>query len=195
MMTNLANQNPALLLIDLQKGFENEAHWGGNRNNKDAEVKCALLLEKWRGLKLPVFHIMHGSQDPNSPLHPSKPGFEFIDSIKPISEEPVIVKDVNSAFIGTGLEKQLKEKEISTLVIAGLTTNHCISTTTRMAGNLDFQTYLISDATATFDRVGLNGEIFNAELIHQTALASLNEEFATVLDTQALLSKLEERDI
>ena len=113
------------------------------------------------------------------------------DIIKPNSNEPVIVKEVNSGFIGTGLEEKLKEKNISTLVIAGLTTNHCISTTTRMAGNLDFETFLISDATATFDRVGLNGEIFDAELIHQTALASLNEEFATIINTNSLISELD----
>ncbi|WP_394971248.1 cysteine hydrolase family protein [uncultured Croceitalea sp.] len=188
---NFIQKKPALLLVDIQKGFENEEHWGGNRNNKDAELKCSLLLEKWRNLGLPVFHIMHGSQDPDSPLHPSKPGFELQDLIKPNPKEPVIVKDVNSAFIGTNLEQKLREKEISTLVIAGLTTNHCISTTTRMAGNLDFETFLISDATATFDRIGLNGEKFNAELIHQTALASLNGEFATVLNTDDLLSKLD----
>ncbi|MFD2586987.1 cysteine hydrolase family protein [Croceitalea marina] len=187
---NLAQKKPALLLIDIQKGFENEAHWGGNRNNRDAEEKCALLLEKWRSLKLPVFHVMHGSQDSNSPLHPTKPGFELHDLIKPNQDEPLIVKDVNSAFIGTDLEDQLKEKNISTLVIAGLTTNHCISTTTRMAGNLDFKTYLVSDATATFDRIGLNGEVFDAELIHQTALASLNEEFATVVTMNTLLNDL-----
>ena len=188
---NFPKEKVALLLIDIQKGFADEEHWGGNRNNKDAELKCSLLLEKWRKLSLPIFHIMHGSQDPNSPLHPSKPGFELQDLIKPNSTEPVIVKNVNSAFIGTNLEQELKEKEISTLVIAGLTTNHCISTTTRMAGNLDFDTFLISDATATFDRIGLNGEKFPAELIHQTALASLNEEFATVIDTNRLLSKLD----
>jgi nicotinamidase-related amidase len=133
---------------------------------------------------------MHGSQNPNSPLHPSKPGFELHDLIQPINNEPILVKDVNSAFIGTDLEQQLKSKNISTLVIAGLTTNHCISTTTRMAGNLGFETFLISDATATFDRIGLNGEIFDAELIHQTALASLNEEFATIINTNSLISEL-----
>lgn len=188
---NFIQKKPALLLIDIQKGFENEEHWGGNRNNKDAEIKCSQLLEKWRKLNLPVFHIMHGSKNPNSPLHPSKPGFRLQDIIKPNSNEPVIVKEVNSGFIGTGLEEKLKEKNISTLVIAGLTTNHCISTTTRMAGNLDFETFLISDATATFDRVGLNGEIFDAELIHQTALASLNEEFATIINTNSLISELD----
>lgn len=186
-MIDLDELKPALLLIDIQKGFENEKYWGGNRNNTDAEEKCARLLAVWRKLGLPVFHIMHGSRNPDSPLHPSKPGFELHDSIVPLASEPVIVKDVNSAFIGTDLEEKLKKKGISTLVIAGLTTNHCISTTTRMAGNLDFNTYLVADATATFDRKGLDGRIFDAELVHQTTLASLNEEFATVLTTHELL--------
>lgn len=186
----LREKKPALLLVDIQKGFENEAHWGGNRNNKDAEEKCAMLLNKWRELHLPIFHIMHGSRNPDSPLHPSKPGFELHDLIQPKNQEPVIVKDVNSAFIGTSLEQDLKNKAISTLVIVGLTTNHCISTTTRMAGNLDFETFLIADATATFDRIGVNGEKFDAELIHQTTLSSLNEEFATVLNTKDLLTAL-----
>ncbi len=183
----LVKEKPALILVDIQKGFENEAYWGGNRNNRDAEKKCAQLLSVWRKLQLPVFHIMHGSRNPNSPLHPSQPGFELHDSIVPIPNEPVIVKDVNSAFIGTGLEEELKQKRVDTLVIAGLTTNHCISTTTRMAGNLDFKTYLVGDATATFDRKGPTGEIFEAELVHQTALASLHEEFATVINTHSLL--------
>ena len=187
---NILKEKPALLLVDIQKGFEDENHWGGNRNNNDAEQKCATLLDKWRSLKLPIFHIMHGSQDPNSLLHPSKPGFELQDLIQPKKHEPLIVKDVNSAFIGTDLEQQLKDKAITTLVIAGLTTNHCISTTTRMAGNLNFKTFLISDATATFDRIGLNGEKYDAELIHQTALASLNEEFATVINLKSLIAMM-----
>lgn len=184
---NLIKEKPALLLVDIQKGFENEAYWGGNRNNRDAEEKCAQLLMVWRKLDLPVFHIKHGSRNPNSPLHPTKPGFELHDSIVPLPNELVIVKDVNSAFIGTDLEQRLKERKVESLVIAGLTTNHCISTTTRMAGNLDFKTYLVGDATATFDRKSVTGEIFEAELVHQTALASLHEEFATVIDSKSLL--------
>ena len=71
-----------------------------------------------------------------------------------------------------------------------MTTNHCISTTTRMAGNLGFDALLISDATATFDREGVNGEKFSAEMIHQTTLANLNVEFAEVIDTKELLKRL-----
>lgn len=182
----LKQRNTALILIDIQKGFDDEEYWGGNRNNKDAEQKSAMILKKWRALKLPVFHIVHSSQDPASRLHKSHAGFEIKDEVKPISGEPVIEKNVNSAFIGTDLQEQLESKGIKDLVIVGLTTNHCVSTSTRMAGNFGFKVLLISDATATFDRTGINGELFTAETIHQTSLASLNDEFATVIDTQKL---------
>ncbi len=186
----LAEQNTALLLVDIQKGFDDESHWGGNRNNKDAEQKCSKILKKWRALGLPVFHIIHSSQDPNSKLHKSHPGFEIQDNVKPLTNEPVIIKEVNSAFIGTNLEQILKRQNLNSLVIVGLTTNHCISTTTRMAGNLGFDTILISDATATFDRIGVNGEHFSSEIIHQTTLANLKNEFAEIMTTDALLEKV-----
>jgi nicotinamidase-related amidase len=184
---SLKEQNTALILIDIQKGFDEEEYWGGNRNNKDAEEKSAIILKKWRELNLPIFHIVHSSQNPISRLHESHPGFEIKDEVKPIDGEPIIKKDVNSAFIGTDLKERLDSQEINKLVIIGLTTNHCVSTTTRMAGNFGFDTLLISDATATFDRIGINGEQFDAEIIHQTTLANLNNEFAQVIDTKKLL--------
>jgi len=183
----LREKNPALLLIDVQKGFNDEAFWGGNRNNKDAEAKIAQILEKWRSLQLPIFHVVHSSVHPNSKLHASSPGFEIKDEAKPIDDEPVIVKNVNSAFIGTDLKEILDSQKITNLVIVGLTTNHCVSTTTRMAGNYGYDNLLIADATATFDRIGINGEKFDSELIHQTSLASLNDEFAKVITTNKLL--------
>ena len=59
-----------------------------------------------------------------------------------------------------------------------------------MAGNFSYETYLVSDATACFDRLGVDGEHLSAELIHQTALASLNGEFASVVTHQELLERL-----
>jgi nicotinamidase-related amidase len=184
------DKNPALLLIDLQKGFEDEQQWGGNRNNKDVEQKSQLLLEKWRTLKLPLFHIRHSSQDPTSKLHATHPGFEFCDEITPLSNETVITKNVNSAFIGTDLKEQLDDLGITTLVIIGLKTNHCISTTTRMAGNFGYDNYLLSDVTATFDRKGIQGETYDSKTIHLTSLASLQEEFATIITSEELLKML-----
>lgn len=183
----LREQNTALIIIDVQKGFNDENYWGGNRNNKDAEVQIARILEQWRFLKLPVFHIVHSSVHPDSKLHESNPGFEIKEEVLPVEGEPVIVKNVNSAFIGTDLKERLDHQGINKLVLVGLTSNHCVSTTARMAGNLGFDTLVISDATATFDRVGVNGEKFDSELIHQVSLASLHNEFAQVITTEKLL--------
>ena len=107
-----------------------------------------------------------------------------------MASEPLFTKNVNSAFIGTDLEDLLRKQGIEQLVVVGLTTNHCVSTSVRMAANLGFEVILISDATATFDRVGLNGEVFPATLVHETSLASLHEEFAIVLDTETLSKQL-----
>lgn len=174
-------ENPALVLIDIQKGFNDVSYWGGDRNNINAEQKAGELLEIWRAKKLPIFHIQHCSSNPNSILNETNPGNEFQDVVKPIEGETIIKKNVNSAFIGTNLKELLDDAKITNLVIVGLTTDHCVSTTTRMAGNFGYSTYLVADATATFNKKGINGEDFSAETIHQTALASLNEEFAQVV--------------
>ena len=181
---------PALILVDIQKGFDNIEYWGGQRNNLDAEENAGELLRLWREYKLPIFHIQHCSSNPVSLLHETNAGNEFKDLVKPLNNEPVIKKNVNSAFIGTNLKEQLDNALIKTLVIVGLTTDHCVSTTTRMAGNLGFDTFVVADATATFNKKGLQGQNYSAELIHETALASLNEEFATVITTDFLKQNL-----
>lgn len=186
----LRDKKTALILIDIQKGFLDESYWGGNRNNREAEKISGKILERWRELNLPVFHIRHSSAHPQSKLHESDPGFEFNDHVLPQNNECIITKNVNSAFIGTDLKEKLDFQGINTVVILGITTNHCVSTTTRMAGNFGYETYVISDATAAFDRVGIDGEKYDAELVHLMALANLHEEFATVLNAEELLKKM-----
>lgn len=143
---------------------------------------------------LPVFHIQHCSSVPTSLLHETNAGNAFNDLVTPVESESIVKKKVNSAFIGTDLQLQLDKATIVTLVIVGLTTDHCISTTTRMAGNLGYETYLVSDATATFNKNGFDGKNYTAELIHETALASLHKEFVTIVTTafikQSILSSL-----
>lgn len=185
-MSISTTDRPALILIDIQKGFNNIEYWGGQRNNLDAEKKAGELLALWRKRELPIFHIKHCSLTPSSLLNENNEGNEFNDLVLPIEGEIIVKKQVNSAFIGTDLKQQLDNATITKLVIVGLTTDHCVSTTTRMAGNFGFDTYIVSDATATFNKKGLDGQLFSAELIHETALASLSNEFATVVTTEFL---------
>jgi nicotinamidase-related amidase len=178
----------ALLVIDVQKGLDHPS-WG-KRNNPNAEANIALLLSEWRKHGRPIVHVRHCSVEPNSPLRPELPGNEFKAEAQPLPEEKQLSKSVNSAFIGTELEQYLREQDISSLVIVGLTTDHCVSTSTRMAANLGFDVTLIADATATFDRQGHDGVFYSADQIHNINLASLNGEFCTVRSTQAVLKEI-----
>ncbi|KZS38710.1 isochorismatase [Aquimarina aggregata] len=192
-MDIVKSKRPALLLIDIQKGFEDIEYWGGERNNPDAEKNMENLLILWRKNNLPVFHIKHCSTEPNSPLAKSHPGNDFQDFSAPLEDlkgEHIVEKEVNSAFIGTGLKQLLEFKKIDTLVIVGLTTDHCVSTTTRMAGNFGFKTFLVEDAVATFNKTGANGQNYSAQLIHDTAIASLKDEFATIVSTASVIENL-----
>ena len=178
----------ALLVIDVQKGLDDPS-WG-KRNNPDAESNIASLLSEWRKHELPIIHIRHCSVEPNSPLRPELPGNQFKEEAQPLPGEKQFSKSVNSAFIGTGLEKYLQEHDISSLVIAGLTTDHCVSASTRMAADLGFNVTLISDATATFEREGYDGALYSADDIHKINLVSLNGEFCIVRSTKEVLKKI-----
>jgi nicotinamidase-related amidase len=182
------SSNTALVIIDVQQGFDHPV-WG-NRNNPHAEQTIARLLQIWRDRDRPIIHIQHVSVLPQSPLAPGQPGCEFKIEAKPLSHEPVFQKNVNSAFIGTSLESHLREQTIDTLVIVGLTTDHCVSTTTRMAANLGFKVFLVSDGTATFERTSYDQKHYTATEIHETALASLHNEFATVVNLDAIIAQI-----
>jgi nicotinamidase-related amidase len=177
----------ALLIIDVQKGFD-EPYWGA-RNNPDAEQNITRLLEMWRAAGRPIFHIKHNSRLPRSPLHLGNPGNAFKDFAMPRAGEPAIGKDVNSAFIGTDLEAQLRTAAVDEVVIVGLTTPHCVSTTARMASNLGFATKVVSDATAAHAGQGHDGKPVDAETMHYHALAALNGEFAEIVSTADIIDR------
>ncbi len=180
----------ALILIDIQQGFDDEKYWGP-RNNPGAEANAAKLLTAWRESGRPLFHIQHLSRTPGSRLAPGQPGCEHKPEVKPLPGEPVITKHVNSAFIGTDLEARLRAADISTLVIAGLTTMHCVSTTVRMAGNLGFDVFVAGDACAANARTGYDGKHYDAQTVHEVALANLHGEFADVGTTADILGALQ----
>lgn len=183
----------ALLLIDVQVGVDELEHWGGptgRRNNPDAEQHMGDLLGAWRAAGRQVAFTRHDSREAASPLKFSLPTGEQKAGFEIQPGDIVVEKDVNSGFIGTSLEVDLRRCGINRLVVAGFFTNFCVETTTRMAGNLGFDTYLVHDGCATTNRIGLDGTDHDPQLVHDMTVANLHGEFCTAVlgaDAAALL--------
>ncbi|GAA5070674.1 cysteine hydrolase [Roseibacterium beibuensis] len=176
-----------LILIDIQSGFDAPG-WGA-RNNPDAETRAGALLAHWRTAGAPLVHIAHRSVEPGSPL--SGDGVAFKPEVAPLPGEVVFEKRVNSAFIGTPLDGHLRGLGARDLVICGLTTPHCVSTTCRMAANLGFSVQLVHDACAAFSGNADTGwsdlPPLSAEEIHVSAISHLHGEFVDAVSTERLL--------
>ena len=188
-MTAPTAASQALLIIDVQQGLDDPKL--GQRNNPGAEANMSALLQAFRARGLPVIHVCHDSTEPDSPLRPELPGNAFKEEVLPRAGEPVLRKQVNSAFIGTDLEAQLRAGGIGALVIVGLTTDHCVSASTRMASDLGFDVTLVADATAAFERRGFDDEYYSGDTIHRVNLVSLDGEFCRVCSTAQLLQRLD----
>ena len=191
-MSSPPSPDPALIVIDVQRAFDEWEAAGKRRNNPQAVARIAELLAAFRTRGLPIFHIRHQGTRPGSSFLPNSTGYPVKDEARELDGEPVIVKKVNSAFIGTDLERRLRGKAIRTLVICGATTNHCVETTTRMAGNLGFDARLVRDATWTFDRTGPDGDAHSAEEIHAMTLSNLNSEFARIVSASEAIAALKQ---
>jgi nicotinamidase-related amidase len=183
-----ASSRSALIVVDVQRAFDEWEAAGKRRNNPQAVARIAELLGAFRDSGTPIFHIRHEGTRPNSSFLPARGGYAVKDEARERPGEPVIVKRVNSAFIGTDLEARLRAAAVNTLVICGATTNHCVETTTRMAGNLGFDPCLVRDATWTFDRIGPDGDAHTADEVHAMTLANLNGEFARIVSTADVVS-------
>jgi nicotinamidase-related amidase len=178
----------ALIVVDAQQGFD-QAEWWSARNNPDCDANIEALVSEWRAHSRPVVFVQHDSADASSPLHPANPG-NALKSYLTGAPDLLIRKSVNSSFHGTpDLDAWLRQNDISTIVICGITTNHCCETTARVGGNLGYTVYFAIDATHTFDRSDLAGGMVSAAELSRTTAINLHNEFATVVSTQELLAE------
>jgi nicotinamidase-related amidase len=176
----------ALLVIDVQRAFEDADVWGP-RNNPECEANVAALIDAWRANDRPLVYVRHDSVEPGSPLAPDQPGNAFKDVV---SGEPdlLVSKHVNSAFYGDpDLHAWLQERGIGSIAVCGITTNHCVETTARMGANLGYEVLFAIDATHTFDRTGPDGERLSADELARATATSLHEEFAAVVSAKELV--------
>jgi nicotinamidase-related amidase len=183
--------NAALVAIDVQQGFDRPV-WG-RRNNPQMEENGRALISAWRATGRPLIHTRHDSVTVDSPLAPGQPGNDFKAGFAPLSGELVVAKTVNSAFIGTDLEAWLRRAGIRQLILFGIATDMCVSTTARMGANLGFDILIAADACHTWDQAAHDGQPIDADTIHRANLATLNTEFAQVLTTAELLESAQLR--
>ena len=184
-MTHHPAHGGVLLLIDLQKAIDDPS-WG-ERSTPDAEANQARLLALWRSRGWPVRHVRHDSVRPDSTYRPGQVGHEFREPAIPLPGEPVTAKTANSAFLGTSLASDLRDAGARRLVVLGVATNNCVEATVRMAGNLDFDVFVVADACIAFARPDWNGAPRGAEEVHAMSLANLDGEYATVVNTADLV--------
>jgi len=171
----------ALIVIDVQNGFDDPLF--GPRNNPECEANILNLINHWRATGQPLVLVRHDSRFPGSPLEPGQPGNDLKPGVDG-KHDLFITKSTNSAFYGTpDLHEWLTTQKISTVTICGITTDHCCSTTARMADNLGYSVDFVLDATHTHDRVGIDGSTIAADEVARVNAASLDGEFARVITT------------
>ena len=184
-MSDWANST-ALVVIDVQKGFDDEAHWGP-RNNPNCEANIELLLEAWRKQGWPVVFVRHDSTSLNSPLRPGTTGNQFKDIISG-TPDLLVTKSVHSAFFGDpDLHSWLGRHEISAIAICGIQTNMCCETTARMASDMGYEVLFVLDATHTFDLAGVSGKVLRARELARVTALELDAEFCQVVFTSELV--------
>ena len=145
------------------------------------------LLDAWRRAGLPLIHVRHDSVMPGSTLGPDHPGNAHRAGFVPLEGETLVIKSVNAAFIGTDLDLRLRRLGVETVVLFGISTDMCVSTTARVAANLGYRVVVVGDACACFDLKDADGSVIAADAIQRAHLATLRAEFAQVVDTEEVL--------
>lgn len=182
--------SPTLVVIDVQDAFRHDRDEGYPWANPDAPQKIAAMIAAFREHGLPVVHVHHHGSDPTDGFHPDNPLSAPMAEATPAPGEVVVIKHGSSAFIGTGLEDMLRGAGQEKLVIIGGAANYCVESTSRMAGNLGFDTTVVGDALINFQKTLRDGRVLSPEDVLEVVLANLDGEFARVVSSAELLAEL-----
>lgn len=202
----------ALLVIDMQRDFLHPEGYAARAGLDIGPLRAAIapvsrVLEAARAAHLTIVHTREGHLPDLSDCPPYKlersrragaeigstgpmgrllvrgeRGHDFIDALQPRAGEIVIDKPGYSAFEHTPLHQVLVTRRIDTLVLTGITTEVCVSSTLRAAVDRAYRCVTVSDACASGDHT-----------LHEAALRMIDVEggvFGTVTDSQELIASL-----
>ena len=169
----------ALVVIDMQRDFVEPGGFGAALGNDVALLQAivptvASLIALFRAKGWPVIHTRECHAPDLSDCPPSKrrrgrgearigdpgpmgrilvrgePGAGIIAACAPLPGELVVDKPGKGMFHATGIEATLRERGITHLVFAGVTTEVCVQTSMREANDRGFECLLVSDATESY---------------------------------------------
>ncbi|MFF5033728.1 cysteine hydrolase family protein [Nocardia salmonicida] len=178
----------ALVIIDMQRDFLLPGGFGESLGNDVALLRTVIeplaeLLASARAAGITVIHTREGhlpdlSDCPPAKLRRGNPsqrigdpgrfgrilirgeyGHDIIDELAPLDGETVINKPGKGAFYATDLATVLQQNSITTLLVAGVTTEVCVHTTVREANDRGYECLVVADCVGSyfpeFQRVGL----------------------------------------
>ena len=176
----------ALVIIDMQMEMQHRIEAGRDCVNADAPRRIASLAEAFRERGLPVIHIRHEDDNPNSPLHENAVGYPPMPCAEAIEGEAVFVKRSSSAFASTDLAVHLQDEGITDLLVTGAVAGFCVNSTVRSGADLGFSMTVIRDAVIGFD---LPDAGLSAQVIFDVTMAHLEADFARLIDASAVMSE------
>jgi nicotinamidase-related amidase len=75
---------------------------------------------------------------------------EIVDEVKPVGDEPVILKPRMNPFFGTALDSMLRSRDIDTVVLMGVATEYVVEAAARHAADADYRVIVLEDCCAAF---------------------------------------------
>ena len=179
--------NCAIVMIDFQNEYVDGAMPLGDVGSK-ATANARLLLDKARKEAIPIFHIAHHGQDNDKVFDPLSSKVDIVDSLQPLDGEKTIVKMHPNAFYDTELQALIKSAGKQQIIFAGFMSHMCVSSSARAAFDLGFESFVCHDACATRDLPSVNGQTITASVMHDSAMAALQDRFAALVATDKLIN-------
>ena len=175
-----------LIIIDMQRDY----FPGGKMElvgADEASAKAHDLLAAFRESGEPLVHVRHEFAEADAPFFVAgSPGAEIHPAVEPLPGETVITKEEANAFLGTGLEDLLREKDIDEVVVCGMMTSMCVDASVRAATDLGFKATIAADACAA-PTLPSGDNLIDGRTVHNAFLAALGTFVAEVRPTDEII--------
>jgi len=175
-------ERPALVLVDVIKGFTNPACPLGSEAGSVVDA-CRVLLDVFRQKQLPVFFTTVVYHDESQArvfrqrlpaLNVLEPGSEWVEidpRIAPVSGETVIEKQWASGFFNTDLAQRLEAAGADSIVMGGLTTSGCVRATAVDGLQNDYRVVIAREATGDRNLAAHESNLFDLQAKYVDVLA------------------------